>query len=242
MPKKNETAGPREAEDVRLRQLGHAHAHLSHEVRRILVTIGMLARTLAGSDGLSDEDRETVEKIIEQETAGEELLDDVLELVTPTEGEREPEPIEPLLEDVGRALEPHASGAEVDLRVEPCDARACRVPAIRKKLRQAFLNLGHNAIDAMADGGGSLVLTCRAGPRAVAVRVADTGPGMRPEETQRMFEPFQTSKEGGTGLGLALTRKIVEDHGGEIEIDSRPGEGTTVTVTLPRAGATGGSD
>ncbi|MFW6157752.1 MAG: sensor histidine kinase [Planctomycetota bacterium] len=242
MPKKNETAGSSEAEDARLRELGHAHAHLSHEVRRILVTIGMLARTLARSEGLSDEDREAVEKIIEQETAGEELLDDVLELVTPTEGEREPTAIEPLLQDVGRALEPHASEAGVDVRVEPCDARACRVPAIRKKLRQVFLNLGHNAIDAMAEAGGSLVLACRTEPRAVAVRVVDTGPGMSPEETRRMFEPFQTSKEGGTGLGLALARKIVEDHGGEIEIDSRPGEGTTAIVTLPRAGTTGGRD
>jgi signal transduction histidine kinase len=70
-----------------------------------------------------------------------------------------------------------------------------------------------------------------------SIRFTDTGRGMSEEELARLFTPFSTAFDGGTGLGMAIVRRIVEDHGGAIDAESRPGEGTTVTVLLPRHAA-----
>jgi signal transduction histidine kinase len=75
----------------------------------------------------------------------------------------------------------------------------------------------------------------RATDTHVAIEVADDGPGIAPELRERLFDPFVSTKDGGTGLGLALTHQIVKDHGGAIHVTSRPGEGATFTIELPQA-------
>ncbi|MFA4837584.1 MAG: ATP-binding protein, partial [Dehalococcoidia bacterium] len=103
----------------------------------------------------------------------------------------------------------------------------------RDWLGQVLLNLGKNAVQAMPDGG-ILRITAAAGDKHVIIRVIDNGQGIRQEELPRIFEPFFTSRARGTGLGLALSRKIVEEHGGSIEVQSAVGQGTTVFITIPR--------
>jgi signal transduction histidine kinase len=112
------------------------------------------------------------------------------------------------------------------------------VPAVtgsRVELRQAFLNLLLNAVQAQPAGGSIAVAAGveTKGRRRLVVTVADTGPGIRPEDLRRVFEPFFTTREKGSGLGLFSVRRIVEAHGGRVVIDSRVGAGTTVTVRLP---------
>jgi len=104
-------------------------------------------------------------------------------------------------------------------------------------LKTCLLNLLINAVDAMPDGGvlSASVRAADAG-RAVVVEVADEGHGMTPEQVRTAFEPYFSTKDTGLGLGLALTRKIVEDHGGSIALESEPGRGTTARITLPLAG------
>ncbi|MBI3948313.1 MAG: hypothetical protein HY321_20525 [Armatimonadetes bacterium] len=123
------------------------------------------------------------------------------------------------------------------------------VMADRQQLRQLFLNLITNASDAMPEGG-TLTLRARSDPgsppgkaKGVVVEVADTGVGIKAADLPRVVEPFFTTKpEGkGTGLGLSICRRIVEEHRGRMEIESQPGQGTTVRVTLPVAGAANGS-
>jgi two-component system, LuxR family, sensor kinase FixL len=110
------------------------------------------------------------------------------------------------------------------------------VPADRQQLRQVFLNLITNAADAMPQGG---TLTLRAWasetPPQVLIDIVDTGQGIRPEVLSQIWEPFFTTKpEGkGTGLGLGICRRIMEDHGGTIELESQPGQGTRVHLMLP---------
>jgi two-component system, NtrC family, sensor kinase len=112
------------------------------------------------------------------------------------------------------------------------------IPADEAQIRQALLNLMRNAADAMSAGGGTLRLTTTAGAGdVVVIRVADTGPGIAEAHLARIFEPFFSTKEKGTGLGLALTQQIIAEHGGRIEVESRVGAGTTFTVTLPMAAA-----
>jgi len=104
------------------------------------------------------------------------------------------------------------------------------------QLRQAFMNILLNACDAMPLGG-TLTLTSHffSGSREVDISVADTGAGIAPELLSRIFDPFFTTKEKGTGLGLSVVYGIVEKHGGSMRVDSRVGQGTTMTIRLPLA-------
>ena len=104
---------------------------------------------------------------------------------------------------------------------------------VAMQLRQALLNLIRNAREAMPAGG---TLTLGARPvdgGGVEITIADTGEGMSEEAVRRIFEPFFTTKKSGTGLGLSLTQQIVQQHGGRLECESRPGHGTTFRVLLP---------
>ena len=106
------------------------------------------------------------------------------------------------------------------------------------QIRQALLNLLRNAADAVAEiGGGRVSVSTRRGPEpgTVQVRVQDDGAGIAKDIARKLFEPFFSTKEGGTGLGLALTHQIVKEHGGRLDVESEPGHGATFIVTLPRA-------
>jgi PAS domain S-box-containing protein len=108
------------------------------------------------------------------------------------------------------------------------------VPLAPDRVQQVFLNLVLNAIEAMPEGGQLRVSTAPTGqPEGVRITFADTGVGIEPERLPRIFEPFHSSQPEGLGLGLYITRNIVEEHGGHIRVDSQLGEGTTFTVCLP---------
>jgi signal transduction histidine kinase len=102
------------------------------------------------------------------------------------------------------------------------------------RINQVFMNLVTNAVQAM-DGQGRLTLRVRREGGRIAVAVADTGCGIAPEDLARVTDPFFTTKPvgQGTGLGLSIVRRIVEEHGGELDVSSRVGQGTTITVRLP---------
>src|SRR6185369_4979392 len=98
------------------------------------------------------------------------------------------------------------------------------------------VNLCLNALQAMAEAGGTLTLSGSARDGWVEVQVCDTGAGIAPEERDRIFEPFFTRRANGLGLGLFSCKRIVEDHGGELRVASAPGQGACFTVRLPAAG------
>ena len=106
--------------------------------------------------------------------------------------------------------------------------------------KQALLNLMLNAEQAMPDGG-EIVLQTRLDGDWLYLDVIDTGQGIEPATMEKLFRPFHTTKPGGTGLGLATTRKIVRSHGGDIEVQSEPGHGTKFTIRLPISSAEAGS-
>jgi two-component system, NtrC family, sensor kinase len=111
------------------------------------------------------------------------------------------------------------------------------VPAVRGdfgQIRQAFANLIINACDAMP-GGGTLKVHSRADNGLVEVVIADTGSGIPPDVLSKVLDPFFTTKERGTGLGLSVVYGVVERHGGRLAIESEVGRGTTVTIRLPLA-------
>jgi len=110
------------------------------------------------------------------------------------------------------------------------------------QIRQIFWNVAKNAISAMPEGG-ILDVTGRVEGDWYAIRFHDTGRGMTPERRDVLFQPFATAFDGGTGLGMAIVRRLVEEHGGRISVESRPGFGTAIDIFLPRrtAGRAGSS-
>jgi signal transduction histidine kinase len=118
-----------------------------------------------------------------------------------------------------------ASRLELDETLQPIQADA-------DLLHRALSNLILNAMDAMPEGG---TLTIRTGETETGVRieVTDTGSGLTPEECERLFTPYYTSKRHGTGLGLAIVQSVVSDHGGRISVQSAPGKGSTFRIDLP---------
>lgn len=111
------------------------------------------------------------------------------------------------------------------------------VLGVRDQLVQVFLNLILNAIDATAEGG-AITVRAAAVDESLVIEVHDTGAGIAPDLHERIFQPYFTTKKHGTGLGLFVTRKLIQDHGGSIEFASRLGEGTTFTLRLPAADLT----
>ena len=113
-----------------------------------------------------------------------------------------------------------------------------KVRADADQLSQVFLNLVNNALQAMEEGGKLTLGGEEGGGEGewVAAFVKDTGPGIAPEDIEHLFQAFYTTKEDGTGLGLSMCKGIIEEHGGEIRVDSVVGEGTCFSIVLPAEG------
>jgi signal transduction histidine kinase len=128
----------------------------------------------------------------------------------------------------------HTTGAK-NLRLrQDFNARPDVVPGDEYQLHQAFLNLFFNAIEAMEPGGELRVKTeFLEKSRAVLISVADNGSGVAAENLPRLFDAFFTTKQQGTGLGLPITKRIIEEHQGDITVESEPDKGTTFHVRLP---------
>jgi PAS domain S-box-containing protein len=214
---------------------------LAHEIRNPLnaavLELHLLGRAIERIEdvGARDPMRRRVEIVVSEIRRLERLLTEFLELARPREQKRE-------LVDIGRVV-----GDVLDLEAEAFSR--CQVGLTRdlitgslvlgdvEKLKQVVLNLVVNALDVMAEGGGSLRVAVRREGDSVMITVTDSGKGIDPRILAEVFDPFFTTKPAGTGLGLAIVRKIVEQHGGRVSLASRPGEGTTVTVALPVAAA-----
>ena len=153
------------------------------------------------------------------------------------------QPLAPVLKELLTLLSPQAAAQGVilaeDLRLG--DARA---PFDRQRLTQAIMNVLLNAIQAMPKGG-TLALradvvappagSATVGGTLASIVITDTGPGIPPENLERIFEPYFTTKEGGTGLGLALTHRIILEHRGSIRAENVPGGGARFVIELPIA-------
>jgi signal transduction histidine kinase len=210
------------ARDERLQMM---LAGIAHEVRNPLGGIelfaGILRDDLAG-DGEKLAHVARIEKELGHLKA---VVGDFLDYARRPKPERAPVAVAPLLAEVRDLCAPDAAG--VTLIVDaPADLHACGDAG---QLRRAFLNLARNAVQATPSGEVRLAARA-AGPRVV-ITISDTGKGIPEAERERIFAPFYTTKEKGTGLGLAFVKEIVADHEGTIRVDSGPG-GTTFTVEI----------
>jgi signal transduction histidine kinase len=222
----------------RLETLGAMAAALAHEVRNPLSTMSVNLQLLA-------EDFAQPQSPVEQRTLrrarlllGEVkrldgLVADFLKLVRGYEIKPEVVDLELLVAEALRFADPEHARLAIRPRFSP-DPGARFVLADPALLRTAILNLLVNARQAMAEAGGELLVEIVGRENHVEVRITDTGPGIPPELQEKIFRPWYSTKEGGTGLGLPTARRIVEELGGELRLQSEVGRGTRFTLTVPR--------
>jgi signal transduction histidine kinase len=215
----------------RLTAMGHLVQGVAHEIRNPIMTIGGFAYR-AKSSQADDKKRQRYLDIILEETARlEKLVQDVHEFAEIQTVRLSPGRLEDVVREVLGGMETEAEEREVTLKAVTEDA----LPPIDmdfSQLKQALRNVLVNALESMDDGG---VIDLRVGREDdhVAITVCDTGCGIPEKDLDAVYDPFVTSKTRGAGLGLTMVHQIVMNHRGEIGIQSKEGEGTTVTIRLP---------
>ncbi len=227
----------------RLAALGGMAAGLAHEIKNPLTSLLTFSRHLArkfDDPSFRQKFLSVVPRELERINS---IVEGLLELARPTRLQFQPLRVPALVE---RVLELY--GNQIDQAAVRVTREYARdLPAVwgdQEALYQALVNLVTNALDAMAQGGhltvragwseaGEYLLPGRAARRRLKIEVEDTGTGIATADSDRVFTPFFTTKESGTGLGLALTHKIVEDHGGSIDFRPASGGGTVFRIILP---------
>jgi two-component system NtrC family sensor kinase len=223
----------------RLATVGRVSAQITHEIRNPLNAISLNAELLADEIERLDAAAPTGEMRALAQAIGREV--DRLNAVTEEylRFARLPRPVfarEDLNDILGGLVQfvrPELTTAAIELRTQ----LASGLPPVRAdegQLRAAFLNLLRNSREAMP-AGGQLTVSTRRAQACVEVEVSDTGGGIPPEVLPRIFDPFYSTKERGTGLGLAFTQQVVKEHGGTIRCHSPPGAGTSFVVSVPAA-------
>jgi len=215
--------------------LGELASGLTHEIRNPLGSVSSALQLLRSEepDPASDRARLLDQMLKELERAST-TLDGLLRLARPQPPEKSAVDLASVARDVARLFEPRLRGRSIRLVVDIPG----RVPSLmldRGQMTQLILNLLTNSSQAVGDGG---LIELRLAPfpdgEGVMLSVADDGIGIPPEEMEKIWDPFHTTKKDGTGLGLPICRQIAELHGGTIAVESVPGKGTRVLVLLPR--------
>ena len=219
----------------RMAALGGMAAAIAHEIRNPLASMSGSAQLLLKSRQTSDEEAELLDIIVRESRRLDGIISNFLLFARPRRFTPEPVDVVPILQDALRLLESGGELAQQHRVSTEFPAGGVRALVDVDQLRQIFWNLSRNALKAMPDGGTLTVRARQEGPETAVIAFADSGVGMSEEEIDRAFLPFEGSFRGGTGLGLSVVFRIVQQHRGRIRVMSRPGEGTEVVVTLPAA-------
>jgi signal transduction histidine kinase len=223
----------------RLAAIGKMAAHVTHEIRNPLSSMGLnvelLEEELASAPEMSEAQQllRAIKREIERLA---ELSEEYLRVARRPAPHLARENLPDLIREIVEFIRPELTKANVTCEVEIADP----LPSVmfdEAQIRQALLNLVRNAREAMQPGGGQLWLRVQAsrGGEGIDVVVDDDGDGIGDEVREKVFDPFFTTKERGTGLGLAVTRQIVEAHGGTIACEPRDPKGTRFFIHLPQA-------
>ncbi len=220
-------------EHERLAAVGRMAAGVAHEVRNPLSSIKGLALLLKGKFETGSRERETTGLLIQEVERMNRTVSELLSFARPASLDLQEVALADFLDENIRLISSDARSGGITIQLETAEDLQ-NVRADRDRLNQVCINLLLNALQSM-DKGGSLLVRAENGdtPGTVIIQIRDTGCGIAREHMSQLFYPYFTTKPGGTGIGLAISQKIINDHGGSIKIDSVPGLGTTVTVELP---------
>jgi len=218
----------------RLAALGKMAAGVAHELRNPLSSIKGLAVLLKSKFRDASEDRETADIMVAEVERLNRSIGELLDYARPGKLRKEEVDLNAIIQKAISLI--HIDAEEIGVKIETnLDNGSFIVQADQDKLNQVFLNLFLNSIQSM-EKGGILRINTYSSDDEIICRIEDTGCGLDEKSLSKVFDPYFTTKPDGTGLGLAMSAKIVEEHGGSIEFQSEKGVGAIVTVRLPVTG------
>jgi two-component system, sporulation sensor kinase E len=224
----------------RLAALGELVAGVAHEIRNPLAIIKGSLQVYAQTVPPSDDVHE-LSKIINQEIDRlDKVIKALLDFGRPSPSKTRECDLASVLDETITLTGKYAKQLGIDVIADKTGPLPL-VTADPDQIKQVLVNLISNAVQAMPDGG-VVHLGAHVGDGCVALTVRDEGVGIEPAQLAHIFDPFRTTRDGGTGLGLTIVHRIVEAHHGHIRVESEPGKGTTFTISLPRVGSEGTCD
>ncbi len=238
---RNETEKEKLREEMlrldRLASLGKLSAGIAHEVRNPLTGISLLLDDLHDKAALAVDDQEMIKKALSEIERVERLISALLSYSAPVRVEFRTCDLNMIVNDTALLMRRQCERQKVQIILDVTE-----IPSFRfdpEKIKQALLNITKNALEAMQEGGEIRFIT-RADADHVFLAIHNNGPGIREEDLPLIFEPFFTRKGAGTGLGLSITQRIIEEHHGQIRVESSPVSGTVFTLELPLTTTTKG--
>lgn len=223
----------------RMAAVGELSAGIAHEIRNPLAAIAGSVQVLKKSERLTPQEQRLMSIILKESDRLNKSIQDFLQFVRPSERRAlEFDVVASLSETLDLLSNSLELGAEhaIERSLDPPKFVVVGDP---DQIRQVFWNIARNAIQAMPRGGFLRVTTATEGD-GIRIVFSDSGRGMADHEQRALFQPFRTNFPTGTGLGMAISFRIVQEHGGRIDVDSAPDRGTAIAVTLPRVPTTRG--
>lgn len=229
-------AHERLAHNEKISTLGRVAAQVAHEVRNPLSGLLLYSLHLKSkvTGVLPAGEIQLVDKIIETINHLTSTTEQILNFARPVKLSLQRVDLNRVVADVLQLLESQISANGIDTRLDLSNSNVVGM-LDEAAISAASLNLVLNAVQAMPDGG-RLILSTGSDQALLWLKVSDTGPGLTQEQVKHIFEPFNTTKSRGLGLGMPYAQKVIEQHGGRISIESKLGNGTQVRVELPREG------
>lgn len=216
---------------AKLATVGEIAAGLAHEIRNPLAVINMLIHSWKSATPEGPDFEHDINVIIQKISDMNSLITDLLNLAISRPLERTPVNMNEVIDRVLRLSRHRMNQQRVNLRVD-LDSEAPEIRVDRERIEQAVLNLLLNALDVTPEGG-TLAIALKTDNGAMYIHVTDSGPGISEDRIPGLFKPFNSTKKNGFGLGLPITKRIVEEHKGEITVTSNPPDGSTFSITLP---------
>ena len=219
-------------ESEKLATAGQMAAGLAHEIRNPLTSIKMLGQVLQGRLKDEPENRQMLTSMVQEIDRLDRIIKELIERTKPGELNLESEDVSQLVAEVMRLTGENLAARDIVIE-SALESGLPKIRMDREKIMQVLWNLILNARDAMP-AGGQMVIATRSGDDAtVEITVDDSGRGLGTEDPESLFRPFYTTKPEGMGLGLPISRKIVEKHGGSLILENRPEGGARARVQLP---------
>ncbi|MBN2326089.1 MAG: cache domain-containing protein [Candidatus Omnitrophica bacterium] len=220
----------------KLASIGRLAAGIAHEINNPLTGVLTFAHLLRQNENFSSQDRQDLDVIIQETTRVREIVRGLLDFARESPSMREPLNFNDVIEQTLKLVRSQKEFREVQIQ-QNLDPSIPPVKADKNQLQQVLLNLCLNACEAMQNGGDLTITTQSHQDGYVAVLISDTGCGIAAEDQEKIFDPFYTTKPvgKGTGLGLSVSYGIIQSHGGDIDVESRIGEGTTFKIVLPQS-------
>jgi two-component system, NtrC family, sensor histidine kinase PilS len=217
----------------RMAAVGELSAGIAHEIRNPLAAIAGSVQVLKNSKSLTEQEQRLMSIVLKESERLNKSISDFLRFVRPQERNT----VEfDVAASLAETLELLANSPELHERhalVREIDPPSFFIVGDADQIRQVFWNIARNAVQAMPEGGRLYVRT-RPSESEYAIDFVDSGKGMSSSDLQVLFQPFRTNFPSGTGLGMAISYRIVQEHGGKIEVTSQEGQGTAISIVLPR--------